>query len=325
MKYSITLLLIGLLMFSCGKPPKEAGDEALKNGQYGEAIKLYTEALKTDPDTLKIKESIARAFFMQGEKIYTMRKVLSALEARIDLGMQNLPQEISPEMKQYTAKMQLLMAEAFIEAPIENDYQKKEYFDKALQYLEDANWMDPGNKEIEQKLADFKKQHFEDMLNKGKIYLQRGKNDPAQYLTAQYYLEKAHNFNPDDALAADLLKTVLKKTLNVLDPSKDFPMAITEQLYHEYYLANQIVLQNLSGKSVPVDASHFYLVDYEGKSYQGESSELFEGAMQKRTLNDGTETEGVVAFSVKKNRFDFLQEKDYRDKETSPFYENQFQ
>ncbi|HFE64332.1 MAG TPA: hypothetical protein ENK14_07960, partial [Caldithrix sp.] len=292
----IIIIPLLLLLVGCSKAPLERGDEAFRQGNYGEAILAYLEAAKEQPENDAIKEKIATAYFKQGELIYQKRRVLRAFQARVDKGVEYLPINLSEEMRKTVSNTHLQLALAYQKTRPENNYQKKEYFDKTLYNLEEALAFDPANSKAEQALQDFKTAHFQEMLDKGKRYYNLGKKDPLNYLNADYYLTNATKFNTENTEVIKLLKKVRSKALNVLDPTQQIPLAIADRTSKEGFLAYLIVIQNPDLENLKISAANFILLNQNGKEIKGQSSELFAQALSPATLKTGAEISGVVAF-----------------------------
>lgn len=304
MKLSLLLMIIIpalLLLTGCSKAPLEKGDEAFQQGHYGEAIFAYLEAAKEQPENDAIKEKIATAYFKQGEMIYQKRRVLRAFQARVEKGSEYLPINLSDQMRKTVSNTHLQLALAYQKTRPENNYQKKEYFDKTLYNLEEALAFDPANSKAEKVLRQFKTAHFQEMLNKGKRYFDLGKKDPLNYLNADYYLTNATKFNPENKEALKLLKKVRSKALNVLDPTQQTPLAIADRTSKEGFLAYLVVIQNPDLEDLKISAADFVLATRGGKEIKGQSSELFAQALNPTLLKNGAEVSGVVAFPVKKS------------------------
>lgn len=301
---SFSIILLSFLVFwiaGCSKAPEERGDEALANGRYAEAVKAYLEAMQTAPDSDALKEKIATAYFRQGEKIYSLRKVIPAFEMRVEKGTEYLPINLSDEMRHTVAEVNLKMAKAYLDARPENQIQKKEFFDKILYYLEETLAYDPANDRAGQMLSEFQKEHFQEMLTKGKSAYDKGKRDPVSYITADYYLTNAIKFDPESKEAAKYLKLARQKALNVLDPTQSLPLAVTDQVKKEGFLALMVVVQNPDMPDQNISAGDFVLLTKDGQETAGVSSELFAESISEVTLKQGGEISGVVAFPLKKN------------------------
>ncbi len=296
------VVIFTILLMGCGKAPLEKGDEAFLQERYGEALKYYLEALKEQPEDPAIKEKIATSYFKQGEKIYKMRRVIPAFEARVETGMGYLPDTLSAKMKKTLSDVFYQLALAYKQAQPENPNQKKIFFDKTLKNLEKALSYNPNNIQAQQALKDFKKENFQEMLDKGINYYKKGKIDPLNYVAADYYLSNALKFDPESKKAEKYLRLARKKALNLLDPGQDVPFAITDQMRKGNQVAYLVVLHNLLGEDITVDASHFYLIDKDGGETVGKASDEFVSPLRQSTLKTDEEIEGVVTFSVKKGK-----------------------
>ncbi len=295
-------MLLVILLSGCSKTPVEKGDEAFAQGRYAEAIRAYLEATKEQPENPALKEKIATAYFKQGEKLFQMRKVLKAFEARVELGAKYVPEQPSEQMRKTLSQVYYALAMAYKNTPPENPYQKKTYFDKTLSYLEKAIRFDENNNEARQALQSFQNEHFQEMLDKGIDRYNKGKVDETNYILADYYLTNANKFKPGDPQVQKYLRLARKKALNILDPGQRIPLAITDQLKKDQYLAFYVVVHNIDLPKIAFDASNFYLISDEGSEIQGEANPMFDSYLKPVTLGQEEETEGVVAFPIKPNQ-----------------------
>ncbi|GAB4343828.1 MAG: hypothetical protein Kow0037_32210 [Calditrichia bacterium] len=293
-----TLFALFLYLSGCGPSKLEEANQAMKSGKYAQALKLYLELQKEQPENSDLKGKIALAYFKHGEEIYQQRKVLSAFEYRVEAGLKYLPEDLPDSSRQMVSEVFHSLAKAYENAPPENEIQKKEFFKKALNYYEESLRYNPDNQAAKADFSMFKTSHFQEMLNRGKNYLKRGKSDPLNYLTAEYYLEKAAQFDPENSEAQKLLKEARKAGLNVLDISQNVPLAVTDQIKKSDFQAFFIVVQNLSDSKIEIKPENFIFISADGKEFPGEISEKVGNPLPRKTLNPEEEASGVVALTV---------------------------
>ncbi len=295
---SLAFLILPLFLVWCSKSPIEKGDAAASEGNYGEALRQYFEAVKQQPDNSALKEKIATAYFRQGEKVYERGRVIRAFEDRVSKGMQYVPDSLSAAMRVNLSDVYLKLALAYKGATPENPFQKKQYFDQALSNLETALEYDSTNQVAKTAMKKMKDENFQEMLDKGLTAYKKGPNDPVRYIAAEYYFSNALKLDAGSAEASRYLKLTRQKSLNLLDPGQEVPIAITDQMENETYKAFLVVAHNQSPDPIKVAAGNFFLLSDDGKTLQGKSSEMFATPLEAKTIANGAETSGVVAFPL---------------------------
>jgi len=297
LKLSFILMLL-LLILGCSKDPIQKGDQEFQKGNYANAIRLYQEALKQAPDDASLKEKIAISYFRAGKKIYELRKVIPAFESRLTKGLNYVPETPSANLKQEISKAYFQIAEAYRNAQPENPYQKQQFFQKTLNYLEKALEYDPQNQTAQQMYDKIISDNFQQMLNRGIQYYKNGKSNPDNFLLAEYYLSRALKFKPDNAEAKKYLKLTREQTLSIIDYDQSVPFAITDKLSKKGLLAYYIIVHNNTKNPISVEALNFYLISEDNSEIPGHSSSEFAKPFQKVQLAPDKEGEGVVAFKL---------------------------
>jgi tetratricopeptide (TPR) repeat protein len=294
----IAAFLCLLIIIGCGKPPMEKGDEAFKQQKYSEALKYYLEAVKEMPDNNVLKEKIATTYFKQGEIFWEKRRILRGIEARVNSGLSYVPENPTPEMKKTISETYLTLALAYKNAKAENPFQKRQFFNKALESLEQSLLYDSTNTEANNTLAQFKDENFQEMLDKGISTYRRGSRDRLQYIAADYYLTNALKLDPENEDAKRYLRLSRQKSLDLLDPGQNVPIAVTDQMENTEYMAYLVAAYNQMPDPITISASNLYLIRKNGAALQGKISEMFSTPFNTVTISNGEETGGVVAFSL---------------------------
>ncbi len=294
----IPFFVVILLLSGCGKGLMESGDEAYGQQNYTDALKFYLEASKEFPNDMALKEKIALCYFKEGELFYEKRRVIKAFEARVKNGMKFVPANPSPTLTTEISNVHLKLAYAYRQAKAENPIQKKQFVDAALEYIDKSLSYDSTNTEARQALDEFKEEHFTGLLEKGLTAYKRGTQDPLQYIAADYYLTQSLKLDPEDTEALKYLQLSRKKALNLLDPGMNVPIAITDQMKNEQYLAFLVVVYNLLPENLYVTPENLYLVKKDGKEIRGRTSGMFSTPLENKTIVNGEEIAGVVAFQL---------------------------
>ncbi len=286
-----------LLLAGCGSDPVQKGDNAFQEGNYGAAVLQYEKALQ-EQDTPEIRKKLAIANFKLGELLYKRRHVIRAYEGRIKEGLKYAPQNPDAELKRALSNAYLGVALEYKNLPPKNPTQREQFFQKTLEYLEKAVQTDPQNTKAQQAMAQFTEENFEKMLNRGIRAYKKGKSDPGQFIIAEYYLEKALNFKPNHPEAQKYLKLARKGGLDVLDMSKQYPIAITSQKWIQGAYAIYVVVRNNTRNAITVAPENFILLASDESEYTGSTRPEFKPPFVQKTLKPAEEADGVLVFQV---------------------------
>ena len=297
--YLMSSILILMAAQGCTSDPIEQGDKAFQEGKYAQAIKFYLEAKKEHAGGQELNEKIAIAYFKLGEDFYKKRKVLSAFNAKVNEGLQYLPDTLSEHSQKLLSDVHLSLARAYMNTQPENIIQKRQFYDNAQKHIQKALSYNPDNSAAQAEWQKFIEANFTEMYEKGKRYFKQGKKSKSDYLIAEFYLNRAVQLKPDHPEASKLLKEARKRSLNLLDMDQDLPFAITDRVKKENTLSFLIVLTNNTDQPHPVSAANFYLISKSGVAVKGYSSKMFKNSLTTGKLPSGKEKEGVVSFDIK--------------------------
>ncbi len=294
------LMILGVI--GCGKGPVESGDEAFEQRNYSEALKFYLQAVKEQNADDVLKEKIAISYFREGELFYEKRQVIKAFEARIKTAMQYVPAEPSAELQRALSDVYLKLADAYKSARPENPYQQRNFFDKAVENFEKSLAYDSTNSEAREAMFQFREEHFNSIMEKGVAAYKKGTKDPLQYIAADHYLTNALKLDPENPEAAKYRTLARKKALNLLDPGLEVPIAVTDEMENNEYVAFLVVVYNLLPDHLYVSAGNFVLVKENGTELFGKTSGMFSTPLEGKTIANGQETAGVVAFPISEDK-----------------------
>ena len=311
------LILVGgiiFVIFQCGSDPAVEGKKAFESGNYNLAIKHYLEAKKSNPENEQyLNEQIAVSYMKRGQELYERSKNVKTFSGNFEKAQEYVPVTPSPEFKSEYSKILYVLADAYISARPENEIQKEEYLNNAIQYLEDATYYDQTNNEASDLLAKIKADNFEKMLNKGKDFYSKAQKTQNNdyYITAEYYFQRAANFDIYNKEAASMLSKTRAKTLSILNNREDFAMAIADMSKQPSDLILDLTIKNYSTSKVKVDLQKFTIVDKDGKSYAVDQKIMNEKFKSKQLTNQELPElkmiSGFIVFSVpKKVAIDYL-------------------
>jgi tetratricopeptide (TPR) repeat protein len=194
------------------------------------------------------------------------------------------------------------LASAYKQTKAENPYQKKQFLDRSLDYIEKSLERDSTNTAALAALAEYREEHFLSLKEKGLAAYKKGTQDPLQYTAADYYLTQSLKLDPENKEATKYMKLSRKKALNLLDPGMNVPIAVTDRMENDQYVAFLVVVYNLLPENLYVTAEHLYLVKNDGSAIRGKTSGMFTTALESKTLTNGQEMAGVVAFPLPENK-----------------------
>ena len=299
----LNLLFVLLLVFvvlSCSSDPIAEGDKLYQQGEYTQALKMYGEALKAQPQNMVLREKAALATVKVGQQLYQRRKVISPFAKRYEDCLALIPENPSPEFSKEFSMVLYELAMAYMAKKPQNNIEKRENFDKVLTYFDEALFYDPDNATADEALRKFQEEHFAEMLEKGNNYYAKArkeKND-LYYLNAEYYFKKANEFKPDDDESMKMLTKVRKINLDKINPDIDFPLAVSGSVVKDDYTGILVYLENRSSASINLLAVMFTLIDKESNEYNGEATDVFNVTFKEGPLASAKSFEGAVSFKT---------------------------
>ncbi len=263
-------VFIALIFVQCGSDPLEEAEKAFNKGDYSRAIVHYSEAKKQHPDRKSIDEKIAVSYMLHGQKLFQKTKNIKSFSKNFSRGAEFIPPEPAAEFKKKYSEILASLARAYLNTKPENDIQKEEFLNQAIDQLEEAIYQDPDNQQAIDMLDKIKSENFQKMLDKGRSFYKqaiREKNNDL-FFSAEYYLKKARYFDPFSEESKKLLSKTRKKTLRVLDYRQDLAIAIVEQKWFKGTLLLDVEVENNTSNPVFVKAANFYITDTDGNRYE---------------------------------------------------------
>jgi len=310
----ILILLIPLFMlWSCGSNPAEEGEKAFKDGNYNMAIKHFVEARQQKPDNQGYAEKIALSYMLRGKELFDMRNNLKAFTGNFEKASEFMPDNPSPEFKQKYSDILYELSSAYMHTKPNNDIEKEEFLNKAIEYLEEAQFQNPQNTAAVEYLDEIKTENFQKMLDKGNDFYnkaERGKNYDL-YFSAEYYFKKAAYFDIHNKEAKKMLSKTREKTISVLNFREDLAMAVADYTYQSGNFILDLTLKNFMREPVKIELGNFELTDNDGNNYQVNQKMMTEkfGAKSLKNMELGElkTLDGIIVFSVpKKMDLDYI-------------------
>lgn len=300
---NILFVLIFGLAVSCDNDPVQKGDEAFKKDQLLDAQRYYEKALEESPKDDQLREKLMITFFRTGESFYQTRKLVSAYEGQVKQGFAYLPETLSDSVKKVIATTLLKLAQAFREAPSEDEYSRKELEDKATYYLKTAIEYDSTNTAIYEALDSIKGDEVTNLIKKGQAYHEAGEKKSENYFIADYYFLKALELEPDNKEAAKNLAQNRRKALTIYNYEQFTPIKILKRSMIGQLLVFEIKILNNSNRVMDLKGDGFSLVATDGSRLDGFFSEVFEMPYLTKKLSSGQEAAGVVSFQPTGKRY----------------------
>lgn len=307
-KYLLTILVFsGLILIQCGGNPEQEGDQAYAQGQYNQALNYFLEVKKSAPDNPKINEKIALSYMQRGLQLYQKRKKVAPFAGNFEKGENFIPDtETSPEFDQAYSGLLLELAKAYHSAKPANAIQREQYFSKTLDLLDLSLAYNPENTEAEETLDQIRAENFQQTFDKGLSFYNRARKEknPDLYLSAEHYLSRAVNFDPENNEARKKLSDTRKKTLSILDMDMELPMAIADKKYSDGHLLVAFTAVNNTGDALEFDPSKLSLSD-DAEQFIGldmaYTEKFDDGLVKKSNLAARNQLDGTLAFAVSKN------------------------
>ncbi len=306
----ISLILLVSLLFTslslnCGGNPEAQGDDAYADGNYEQALAKFMEVKKSRPDDAKISEKIALSYMKKGLKLYQSRKNIDAFAANFEKGQDAIAKiETGDDFKKEYSKLLTQIALAYNSSEPKNDIQRESYFNKTLQYLEDALINDIDNSEADAALSKIKAANFQKTFDRGSQFLEQAKkekNNSDLFLSAERSLSRAVSFDPNNAEAQAKLSEVRRKTLSIINMEMDFPLAIADYKFIPGFLLIDMTGINNSGQKMTFDPARLRVVDLDENEYRFDKkqTENYEqGLTEAVPLDPRKRVEGPIAFAI---------------------------
>lgn len=298
----IFFLLLFFLTVSCNKDPVQKGDEAFQNDELLDAQRYYEEALRHKPKDDRLKEKLLITYFQTGKNFYKTRRLVSSFEGQVKQGFAFLPEVLSDSLGKIIAYTLLDLAKAFRVAPAENDYQKKDYSEKAIQYLSTALEYDPTNASVIQELQEIENKEIEKIIKTGEAYFEAGEQNPDNYFIAEDQFLKVLAQKPDNREASRNLIATRRKLLSRYDYSQFIPITVLKQSTIGELLVFKIKILNNTNRPMDLKGDGFYLIASDNTKVQGFFSEEFSMPFLGKRLVSGQEAKGVVSFDAPTNK-----------------------
>ena len=277
----LSVVLLCIMVISCGTDYAEEGRKAYNTGNYSEAIKFLEMAIKEDSTNHTFDEMISLSYFNRGQELYKTTRNVKAFSANFSEGKKFLPANPSETFTRQYVKIYVSLASAYAAVKGKNEEEKDYYFDQALSTVKEAITMDSTYLPAESLLVALKEEHFQGLIDKGNdLYnkARRTKNYDLFY-SAEYYLKEAQKFEADNAQINNLLQKITIQTLPVLNYRDDLSIAVAGVTRERKALVMNVSIKNYSNKPLNLLVNNFTLVDTDGNNYY-----INEHEMKKRML-----------------------------------------
>ncbi len=306
------MLILSALFVQCGGNPEADGDAAYANGKYNQALSHYLKVKKSNPQNAKINEKIALTYMHKGLDLFKKRHNLDAFVGNFDKAQDFIPAEnISAQFKKEYSRLLYELAVAYHNTKPSNEIQQEKYFTRTLDLLDDALYYDENNSDAEKTLTRIKQDNFQQTFEKGiKFYQQAVKEkNPDLFLSAEYYINRAVSFDPENNKARKYLKKVRAKTVAILDYNTLFPLAVGDKEYNSGYWLLAFTAVNNSGQPFTFDPAKLKLVMADGKEIgiDADYTAKFKDGLSKRvTMQPRKQLDGTLAFKVARKKIEYL-------------------
>jgi len=304
----ILLGLIFILLVNCSSPDYTTEAQiAMKNADYGAAIKLWEKAKAQENYDNSNDQQIALAYMLKGQELFKKTRNVRSFVGNYKIGQSYIPEETSEDFKKQYSQILFTIGHAYNVAKPKNDVEKEDFFSNAVNSLKNSLVQDSTNIEAATLLDEIKQSKFQGLIDKGKEFYNKGvkTSNVNYYFTAKYYLEQAMEFESANKEILTYLKKVEKKTLSVLNYRDGLSIAILKQEYQKDDLVMYIAIRNYLKEKVNLQLSNFKLVDKNGESHtiyaKGmKVQELFGSTVLADTTlsSNHPEVDGILVFNL---------------------------
>jgi hypothetical protein len=313
MKIQKIISLVGICCLAivntyCGSDSGVEGEKAFNDANYTLAIKYFLEARKQDPvNKQNFDEKIALSYMYRGKSLYETSHNVKSFSGNFEKSLEYIPLTPSEEFKKEYSKVLFALGSAYQQTNPENEIQKDDYLNKSIQYLEDALYNDQNNSSADSLLVKIKADNFQKMLNKGNdFYTKAGKTKNSDhYITAEYYFQRAADFDIYNKEAKKMLSETRKKTLSILNNREDFAMAVADMNRQSQSLILDLTIKNYATTPVSVNVKNFELIDTNGNTHPVDEnmmeSKFREKCMKNQNLAELKSADGIIVFTIPSN------------------------
>jgi len=308
--FTVSLLFFLTLFFlRCGGNPEADGDEASAKGNYKQAVSHYMKVKKSTPKNTNIDEKIALSYMKHGHQLFERRKNIKAFSGNFENAQRFIPAEgASDSFNKEYSKMLYELASAYYQSKPSNEIQKEQYFNKTLNYLDEALLIDMDNVRADSLLAMIKTENYQKMFDKGMRFYKQAKkerNNGDLFLSAEHYFKRAVLFDPENEEARKYLSRVRKETMSIPDYNMDFAFVIAAMQYKGKFLYIDFTGFNNLGEKFTFNPKKLAVIDADENEYLldiEETDKLKKGLLETKTLKARERVDGEMAFLIGKNK-----------------------
>jgi hypothetical protein len=302
---ALILTVFLLTLIQCGGSKLEEGDAFVADGKYTQGINSYLAYKKSNPDATGIDNKIALASFNKGKDLYNRSRNIQSFAGNYDKSQEYIDENtMTGEQKGEYSSLLYDLAIAYRSTRPNNDIEEEQYFNNTLNYLQLAVDYNPQNTTADSMISYIYMENFQEMFDKGvKAYNQAKKvrNNIDLYLSAEYYFEKAVQFNSSHEEAAKYLSNTRKETLGILENIQPFSFCVPTYKIDKNKCYIAVAAKNYSNDPIAMDIKSLTLNTTDGKVIP---VDLKKTAELEKALNEKTEIkpydliEGQVVYAL---------------------------
>jgi tetratricopeptide (TPR) repeat protein len=309
----ITISIICIFIFHCGENIEQQADKAFKEGKYTQVIKLLSEEYKNDTTNYSFAEKIALSYLLRGDLLFKKTGNVEALKGNIKEAKDYFPKNPSDSLKTNYSKILYNLAEHYMNTKAKNVTEAEDFYHQAVVALKEALVQDSTNSDAKTLMVKIKDKHFQRLIDKAKSLYSKGERtrDVELYFSAEYYLNNAAEFDPDNYEIKLYRSRIKRKRLGVLDYRDGLSFAIMNYRQERQNFIMHLAIKNYLSDSVAIRLDNFELVSIKGDTFQVNKREikarkLFgDKCIENTTLNrQNRYTEGIIVFLVPKDSTD---------------------
>ena len=294
------------LIWHCGADPMAEAEKAFTDRDYTKAIRLFTELKKEQPQKRQsFNEKIALSYMLRGEELYGKTRNIQSFSGNVSKAAEFMPEEASDEFNRLYSRILVALADAYMNAAPNNEIEKDDFLNEALNDLKKAQELDSTNTGADSLMMKFRRDNFESMKAKAYDSYQKAQKmrDVDYYFISEYYVKKASDFDPNDRDLKNLLTKIREKTISVLNYRDQVSLAIADKRQQKNQLIFDVTVKNYMPTPVNLNVERFRLVDVNGNSYPLDIDMMnifLKGkSLENQELNNAKPiADGLVVFKV---------------------------
>jgi hypothetical protein len=250
---------------------------------------------------------IALSYLLRGDILFKKTGNLDVLKGNIKQAKKYFPGNPSDSLRAKYSKILYSIAEYHMNTKTKSETEAENLYHQAVLALKEALLQDSTNNEAKILMVKIKDKNFQRLIDKAKSLYNRGERtgNVDLYFSAEYYLNNAAEFDPDNYDIKLYRSRIKRKRLGVLDYREGLSLAVLSYKQESKKYVINLAIKNYLRDSVAINLNNFELVSSKGDTFYVHEREmkgrvLFgEKCIENITLSrQNPYTEGTIVFLV---------------------------